>query len=76
MLPGHEYAYSLPGACDGRLILDGKHWRSELPPAMPVPALYGWVSISAGGEHAAWFGPQGALGIDPDVGQPASTCTG
>ena len=47
MIPDRYYAYTLPGRCDGRLILDGRHWRSELPPAMPVPDQYGWVKIRA-----------------------------
>jgi hypothetical protein len=74
MVPGTEYAYSLPGRCDGRLILDGRQWRSELPPDHPVHDLYGWVSISADRRHAGWFGPQGALGIDLDTGQPVNGC--
>ena len=39
MIPGRYYAYTLPGTCDGRLILDGGHWRSELPPSMRSPLL-------------------------------------
>jgi len=75
MIPGRLYAYSLPGSCDGRVIIDGKVWRSELPPDHTVPALYGWVRVSADDDHAGWFGPQGALGIDPDPGQPIPVCS-
>ncbi len=32
MIAGRYYAYTLPGRCDGSLILDGRRWRSELPP--------------------------------------------
>ena len=75
MIPDHYYAYSLPGRCDGRLILNGGRWRSELPPEMPVPDLYGWVSINANGRSAGWMSPQGAIGIDPEAGQPPTVCT-
>jgi hypothetical protein len=75
MIPGEQYAYSLPGRCDGRLILNGEKWRSELPPSHEVPDLYGWVDLNPGGHYAGWFGPQGALGIEPDTGQPVATCS-
>jgi hypothetical protein len=76
MVPGRDYAYSLPGACDGRLFLNGQRWRSQLPPPSPVPALYGWVNLEPGGQYAGWVGPQGALGIEPDTGQPVPSCSG
>jgi len=75
MIPDRYYAYTLPGRCDGRLIFDGGHWRSELPPQMPVPDEYGWVKISANRKSAGWISPHGTFGFDPDTGQPLSVCT-
>jgi hypothetical protein len=75
MIPNRYYAYTLPGRCDGRLILDGGHWRSELPPQMPVPDMYVWVSISTDGRTAGFISPNGSVGIEPDTGQPPSVCT-
>jgi hypothetical protein len=75
MIPDRYYSYTLPGRCDGRLILDGEHWRSELPPAMAVPDQYGWVKISANGKSAGWISPHGTFGFDPDTGQRPSVCT-
>jgi len=75
MIPNRYYAYTLPGRCDGRLILDGRRWRSELPPQMPVPDQYGWGKVSANGKSAGWISPHGIFGFDPDTGQPPSVCT-
>ena len=75
MIPGRYYAYTLPGRCDGRLILDGGHWRSELPPAVPVADMYVWVSVGADRRTAGFISPNGSVGIEPDTGQPVTACT-
>jgi len=74
MLPGRYYAYTLPGRCDGRLILNGSRWRSELPPPTPEPDTYVWVSLNARGEGAGFISPAGAVDFRRDTGQPASVC--
>jgi hypothetical protein len=76
MVPGRYYEYTLPGRCDGRLILDGRHWISELPPPKPVPDMDVWVSVDTTGTHAGFISPQGSVGFDPDHGQPPAACTG
>ena len=73
MITGRYYAYTLPGRCDGSLILDGRRWRSELPPPAPVPDLYVWVSVGAG-DRAGFISPSGSVGFEPDHGQPAAAC--
>jgi hypothetical protein len=74
MVAGRYYAYTLPGRCDGRLILDGRRWRSELPPPKPVPDMYVWVSVDRGDQHAGFISPKGSVSFEPDHGTPASTC--
>jgi len=71
---GHFYSYTLPGRCDGRLILDGRHWISELPPPKPVPDMYVWVSVGWSQSHAGFISPAGSVGFDVDHGQPAHVC--
>ena len=73
MIAGRYYAYTLPGGCDGSLILDGRRWRSELPPPEPVPDMYVWVSVDAG-DRAGFISPNGSVGFEPDHGQPAVAC--
>jgi len=73
MIPDHYYAYTLTGRCDGRLILDGGHWRSELPPPKPVPDMYVWVSLGGGSQTAGFISPSGSVGF-ADTGQPMSAC--
>jgi len=75
MIPGRYYAYTLPGRCDGRLILDGGHWRSSLPPPIPVPDMNVWVSVTANDRQAGFISPNGSVTIEPDTGQPVSVCT-
>ena len=72
MVAGRYYEYTLPGRCDGRLILDGRHWISELPPPTPVADMSVWVAVN--GDHAGFISPKGAVGFDPDHGQPTATC--
>jgi hypothetical protein len=75
MIVGRYYLYTLPGQCDGRLILNGRHWLSELPPPTRVPDIYVWVSIGTGGRAAGFISPNGSVGFDLDHGQPASVCS-
>lgn len=75
MIVGRYYRYTLPGRCDGRLILNGRHWLSELPPPTPVPDMYVWVSIGHGDQGAGFISPKGAVGFDLDHGQPAPVCS-
>jgi len=75
MIVGRYYAYTLPGRCDGRLIVDGRHWLSELPPPTPVPDMYVWVSIRPGDQHAGFISPNGSVGFDIDRGQPTPVCS-
>jgi hypothetical protein len=75
MMVGRYYAYTLPGRCDGRLILDGRHWLSELPPPTPVPDMYVWVSIGPSDQHAGFISPNGSVGFDIDRGQPMPVCS-
>jgi hypothetical protein len=74
MVAGRYYAYTLPGRCDGRLILDGRRWRSELPPPKLVPDMFVWVSVARDNQHAGFISPRGTVSFDPDYGQPVSAC--
>jgi hypothetical protein len=74
MVPGRYYAYTLPGRCDGRLVLDGGHWISSLPPPTPVPDIDVWVYVLRGGRVAGFIAPTGAVQFDPDTGQRAPAC--
>jgi hypothetical protein len=74
MVPNRYYPYTLPGRCDGRLILNGSRWRSGLPPPMPVPDLYVWVSLNARGEGPGFISAQGAVDFRRDTGQPVAAC--
>jgi len=75
MIVGRHYAYTLPGACDGRLILDGRHWLSELPPPTVVPDMYVWVSVGPDDQHAGFISPNGSVGFDIDRGQSVPVCS-
>ena len=75
MVVGRYYAYTLPGRCDGRLILNGRHWISELPPPTPVPDMDVWVSVGPGDRHAGFISPNGAVGFDLDHGQATPVCS-
>ena len=74
MVPGHYYAYTLPGRCDGKLVLDGRHWRSTLPPPADVPDTDVWAYVNADGKTAGFIAPVGAGEFAPDTGQPAPLC--
>jgi hypothetical protein len=68
-----SYASTQAGTCDGRLILDGRTWDSELPPPYPVPPMHVWVSISPG-DGAGFISPNGVVGIAADTGRrPAAS---
>jgi len=75
MIVGRYYAYTLPGRCDGRLILDGRRWLSELPPPTPVPDMYVWVRLGPSDQHAGFISPNGSVGFDIDSGQPPPVCS-
>ncbi len=74
MVPGRYYAYTLPGRCDGRLVLDGRHWFSSLPPPTNVPDIDVWAYVAPGGKTAGFIAPAGAVQFEPDTGQRAPGC--
>jgi hypothetical protein len=76
MIPRHYYAYTLPGSCDGKLILNGQHWLSALPPPTNGPVMNVWVAVQPDGKHAGFIGPNGAVGFEPDTGQPVTGRSG
>ena len=79
MRPGHGarpvlYAYTLPGRCDGKLVLDGRHWLSSLPPPADVPDIDVWAYVKPGGNIAGFIAPAGAVEFEPDNGQRTPAC--
>ena len=74
MVANRYYAYTLPGRCDGRIVLNGSRWRSGLPPPTPVPDSYVWVSLDARDEGPGFISPKGAVDFKPDIGQPVAVC--
>ena len=72
MVADRYYAYTLPGRCDGKLILDGGQWLSTLPPPTNSPDMYVWVRIGAQKKGAGFISPAGAVGFEPDTGPPAT----
>ena len=70
MVPGHYYAYTLPGDC-GVIYLDGRLWVTTLSLDRAVPDLYVWFAIHSAG-WAGWIGP-GAVGYKPETETPP-TC--
>ncbi len=74
MVPGHYYAYTLPGRCDGKLVLDGGRWRSTLPPTSDVPDVDVWAYVKADGKTAGFIAPVGAVQFVPDTGRPVPKC--
>ena len=74
MVPGRYYAYTLPGRCDGKLVLDGRPWRSTLPPSTDGPDIDVWAYVNLDGKTAGFIAPAGAVQFDPDIGQRAPAC--
>jgi hypothetical protein len=74
MVLDRYYPYTLPGRCDGRLVLNGQRWISELPPPTPVPDMYVWVHVGPAASHAGFISPSGSVGFDLDHGQPPHAC--
>jgi hypothetical protein len=74
-VPGHYYAYTMPGSCSGLVLFDGRRWVSELPPPTPVPAFDVWMRLTSGGV-LGWISPRGAVGFRPYTGQPLLACSG
>jgi hypothetical protein len=75
VVPGRDYAYTMPGSCSGLVIFDGRRWVSELPPPTPVPAFDVWMRLTGSGS-LGWIGPRGAVGFRPYTGQPLLACSG
>ena len=75
MVVDRAYSYTLPGRCDGRIVLDGRHWISELPPPKPIRDMYVWVRLGPSQNHAGFISPGGSVGFDVDHGQPAHSCS-
>ncbi len=74
-VPGHYYAYTMPGSCSGLVVFDGRRWVSELPPPTPVPAFDVWMRLTSGGA-LGWISPRGAVGFRPYTGRPLLACSG
>jgi hypothetical protein len=72
MIPDRYYEYTLPGRCDGKLILDGRRWLSMLPPTTNGPSMNVWVSVYHGSKSAGFISPAGAVGFDLDTGQTSA----
>jgi hypothetical protein len=71
---GQNYAYTVPGGCDGLIIFDGQRWVSELPPPTAVTDFYVWMSLSANGT-LRFISPTGAVSFTPYTGQPLKQCS-
>jgi hypothetical protein len=72
-VPGRYYAYTEPGTCSGLIVFDGKRWVSELPPPVPGPDSYGWISLGTNGT-LRWNSPNGSVGFQPYAGQALKVC--
>ena len=75
VIPGHFYAYTMPGTCSGLATFDGRQWVSELPPPTPAPAFEVWIQLSADGS-VRWIAPTGSVGLRPYGGQGLTACRG
>jgi hypothetical protein len=72
---GQYYDYTLPQSCTGVVEFDGRQWVSELPPPSDGPPIDVWMELQPTGQRAGWISPRGAVGFQPDDGQPLRSCS-
>jgi len=68
---GTYYAYTVPGACQARIVFDGRDWWSELPD--PGRPLYVWMSVATDGT-VSFIAPTGSVEFDATEQHPAQAC--
>jgi hypothetical protein len=73
MAPGRYYSYTVPSACGGKLVADGRLWDPELPLPSAMRRQEFWISVRPDGGGV--FGPGGAVGFTAAAGA-TSTCAG